>query len=297
MRKQFVQSMKKILYSDSNTCLLLGDIWVFGFREELKSISDRVYNIGILEQSTVSLASGLAKSGLIPFVHTIAPFMVERAFEQIKIDFGYQKYNGNFISVGSSYDYSSLGCTHHCPADIGILSYIPEVNLYIPGSSKEFDHLLNKTYNFGINYYRLSEYENSESYLQPIGKGILIKKGKKATVICFGNMLDSVLSACKNLDVTILYYNTLRPFDHVLLRDNFNQNIIICEPFYEGTANYFITKALEENCCGIFEHYYRILNIAIPRTFLYNYGTKNNQDEFIKIDEKSIYERITKWLK
>ena len=121
MRKQFVQSVEKILGENSETVLLLGDIGVFGFRNAFRDYPSRVYNIGILEQATISLAGGLAKTGLIPIVHTIATFLVERCLEQLKIDFGYQQLGGNFISVGNSYDYASLGCTHHCPADIGLL--------------------------------------------------------------------------------------------------------------------------------------------------------------------------------
>ena len=51
--------------------------------------------------------------------------MVDRAFEQLKLDFGYQKLNGNFISVGGSYDYAALGCSHHCPEDINLMKNIP----------------------------------------------------------------------------------------------------------------------------------------------------------------------------
>ena len=108
MRKQFVKTVENILNADDKSVLLLGDIGVFGFRNAFKDHPTRTYNIGILEQSTIGLAAGLSKTGLIPFVHTIAPFIVERSLEQLKIDFGYQNLNGNFISVGASYDYSTL---------------------------------------------------------------------------------------------------------------------------------------------------------------------------------------------
>jgi transketolase len=86
MRKQLIKSLQDILYSDNKSVLFLGDIGVFGFRKELENIPNRVYNIGILEQATISAAAGLSKMGMFPFVHTIAPFMVERALEQLKID-------------------------------------------------------------------------------------------------------------------------------------------------------------------------------------------------------------------
>lgn len=291
MRKQFTKSLQDILYNDIHSVLLLGDIGVFGFRNELKNIPERVYNIGILEQSTISVAAGLSKSNLIPFVHTIAPFFVERALEQLKIDFGYQNLNGNFISVGSSYDYAGLGCTHHCPGDILVLSSIPNMELIIPGNSEEFDILLKTAYNNGKpTYYRLSEYENKKTFNTTFGKAKLIKSGSKATIVCYGNMLDSVLDACLDVDVTILYYNTIVPFDEISLQENFNKKIIVCEPFYEGSTNYFINKSLKNK-------EYMIHNIGVPRKFLTNYGTKTQHDNNLALDSNSIRERILECIK
>ena len=116
MRKQFAKTTQEILVQDKKTILLLGDIGVFAFRNSFELYPERVYNIGILEQSMVSVAAGLALTGFIPIVHTIAPFTTERCLEQIKDDFGYQGLGGNIVSVGASYDYAALGCTHHCRA-------------------------------------------------------------------------------------------------------------------------------------------------------------------------------------
>lgn len=286
MRKQFAKTLKNILHTDKNSVLLLGDIGVFAFNEELNSLSDRVYNIGILEQSTVSLAAGLSKNGLIPFVHTIAPFLVERSFEQLKIDFGYQKLNGNFISVGASYDYAGLGCTHHCPGDISLMLTIEDMSILIPGSSKELDKLLLTTYtNNNPKYFRLSEYEHSLDIDTEYGKANVIKTGSEATVICYGPILESVFHATKELNVTVLYYNTIWPFDEKILLEHFNEKIIICEPFYQGTTNHIICNILQNQL-------YRIKNIGIPRKFLYNYGSKEQHDKNLNLDITGIKNSI-----
>ena len=115
MRKQLVRTVEAVLSEDDRVVLLLGDIGVFGFRNAFERFPHRVYNVGILEQATISMAAGLALEGFIPIFHSIAPFAVERALEQLKIDFGYQRLPGVIISVGASYDYAALGCTHHCP--------------------------------------------------------------------------------------------------------------------------------------------------------------------------------------
>jgi transketolase len=290
MRKQLVTTVESILESNKNSVLLLGDIGVFGFRKSFDRYPTRVYNIGILEQTTIGLAAGLSKTNLIPIVHTIAPFLVERAYEQLKVDFGYQELNGNFISIGSSYDYASLGPTHHCPGDVPILKNIPNMQNIVPGNSDEFDFLFNKSYDNGKpTYYRLSEYENKYKVNIEANKATLIRTGSKATIICIGNMLDRVLEACEDEDVTILYYTTISPFDCELLSENFNENIIICEPYYEGSLNYEINKTfLNKN--------HKILNIGVPHKFLTNYGKKEEHDIEIGLDMISIREKIKNFI-
>lgn len=285
MRKQLIKTIEEVLNFDANSVLLLGDIGVFGFRNAFKNHPNRVFNIGILEQSTISLSAGLSKTGMIPIFHSIAPFVVERPFEQLKIDFGYQNLCGNFISIGSSYDYAALGPTHHCPGDIQILKSIPNMEIVLPGNSKEFDDLFKQSYRKNPTYYRLSEYEHEQNIKVEFGKANLIRSGRKATIICIGNLLDIVTSACTNLDVTILYYTTLSPFDNKILLDNFSGTIILIEPFYEGTMNYDVNKTLEGKM-------YSLYNIGIKREFLSNYGSKGQHDKNLGMETDSIRKKI-----
>jgi len=246
MRKQFVKTVEKILTINKKVVLLLGDISVFGFRDSFKNHPSRVYNIGILEQTTVSVAAGLNMAGLIPVVHTIAPFITERCVEQIKNDFGYQKLGGNIVSIGASYDYASLGCTHHCPADVPILKNIPDVQIVVPGSSEEFDTLFNQSFdNNKITYFRLNEKENENKIpIVQFGMANVIKNGTLGTIIVVGPLLDKVIKAAKNLDVTIIYLTTLRPFDTETIKRNLvGDKILICEPYYSGAITEDVIQA------------------------------------------------------
>lgn len=290
MRKQFVHTVENLIESDDRLTLLLGDIGVFGFRNSLKNFSNRVYNIGILEQTMIGLAAGLSKTGLIPIVHTIAPFMVERAYEQLKIDFGYQNLRGNFVSIGSSYDYCALGPTHHCPADVSLLKNIPNFQIVIPGNSDEFEALFNLYYNNNSpTYFRLTDFENKNRPSTKPGQASVVKKGDKATIICIGNMLDAVLEATNDLDVTILYYNVIVPFDYDSLKENFNENFILCEPYYLGLLNHDISQTFIDKKI-------RILNIGVPKVFSDKFGSKEENDKFLELDSKSIRQKIIKFL-
>lgn len=287
MRKQFVKTVEALLENDKNLVLLLGDIGVFGFRRASEKYPDRVYNIGILEQATVSMASGMAMEGLIPVIHTIAPFLIERSLEQLKVGFCYQNLGGNFVSVGASYDYAALGCTHHCPGDVGILKNLPGMEIVLPGTAWEFDLLFRQTYSNGNpTYYRLSERQNTNSYDVKFGKAVLIQKGKLATIIAIGPALNPVVEACRNLDVAILYYTTVVPFDGDTLRENtVSSKVMICEPYYQGIISNDILHALWPkpvliDCLGV------------PHSFLANYGQAEEHDESIGLTADNIRNRI-----
>jgi transketolase len=275
MRKQFVKSVEDKLLNDPNLVLLLGDIGVFGFQKDFQAYPDRVYNIGILEQATVGIASGLAKVGLVPVVHTIAPFLVERSYEQLKIDFGYQRLGGNFVSVGASYDYASLGCTHHCPGDIGILLSIPHMEITIPGTAEEFDTLFAHAYANGhATYYRLSERENDDSQAVSFGKLNVLKQGASATVLAIGPTLDMVSQATVDLDVTVLYCTTVAPFDVQTFKDHVGDGskVLVVEPFYTGTMAHTITQAAGRRPI-------RLESIGVQREFLTKYGHAEDHDK------------------
>lgn len=283
MRKQLVKTVGELLDRDERTALLLGDIGVFGFRNSFRDHPDRVYNLGILEQAIVGAAAGLAISGMIPIAHTIAPFLVERAYEQLKIDFGYQKLGGNFVSVGASYDYAALGCTHHCPADVGVLSLIPGMEIVVPGTAEEFDALFKSAYaNGNPTYYRLSETSNPQSLPVRFGKAEVVQTGTKATVIAVGPMLAAVQEAVAGLDVTLLYYTTLIPFDAETLRENCpSGKILLCEPYYSGALTNSVLNALAP--CPV-----QLICAGVPHVFVDHYGKREEHDKAFGLTAEGI---------
>jgi transketolase len=287
MRKQFVKTIEALMGKDQKLILLLGDIGVFGFRNCFSDHPNRTFNIGILESASIGVAAGMASEGLIPVVHTIAPFLVERAFEQIKVDLGYQKLGCNLVSVGASYDYAALGCTHHCPGDIGILQYIPDMELVVPGSASEFDLLFSQAYaNGNPTYFRLSERAHSESFSVKFGKANVLKRGKDLTVIAFGPALEQAMDSVKNLDVTLLYYSTANPFDAEALRQCItpSRKLLIIEPFYVGTMTQKIVEAMRGEAL-------KISSIGVPRTFLRKYGSFKEHDISIGFTSENIFNR------
>jgi transketolase len=206
MRAQMVSTVTDLMAQDQRVTVLLGNISTTQFAETFQRFPERIYDVGILEQSMLSTAAGLALEGLIPVVHTIAPFLVERSIEQVKDDFGYQRLGGNFISIGASYDYGASGMTHHAPGDVQVLSTVPGMEIIIPGTPGEFDRLFRQAYaNAAPTYYRLSVQRNRDERAVRFGKAEVVQRGSQATVIAIGPALDRTLEAITDLDVTVLY--------------------------------------------------------------------------------------------
>lgn len=282
MRNQFVKTVERLVEYDDRIVTLLGDISVYAFRNVFRDYPNRIYNIGICEQSMASMAAGLSKEGLIPIIHSIAPFVVERCFEQLKCDVCYQKLPVNIVSIGASYDYAGLGCTHHCPGDVAVLKALPGMQIIVPGTPEEFDLLFSETYsNDHPTYYRLNESSNSVNFPVKFGYANVIQSGSLATVLAVGTALRFVLEAVKDLDVTLIYYTTVEPFDiGTLLKNSISNKYIIIEPYYSCGLNAEIHNAVGDSPVAI-------KNIGIPKSFLTNYGKSEEHDEKLgfKIEE------------
>ncbi len=287
MREQFIASTHELFNKDERVSVLLGGISIASFNDLIDKYPYRAFDTGICEQTIIGAAAGMSIAGMIPVVHTIAPFLVERAYEQLKIDFGYQKQRGNFITTGASLDYSSFGATHQCPADINALKQIPGFQIIVPGTADEFKLLYEQAYdNMSPTYFRTSRDVNVQTRDVTFGKAIVVKKGTKATVIAIGPLLDMVMDAVKDIDVTILYYTTIEPFDRETLRNNFTTGkILVCEPFYTGGILEDIVNSLDGEQLMLKE-------IGIPHIFPSHYGyTRDHYKEFgITVD--SIREKI-----
>ena len=99
LRAQFGDTILELGKKNKKIVVLVSDISHGIFKKFSRLYKDRYYNVGICEQAIVNMAAGLRKTNLIPVVHTIAPFLIERSYEQIKLDFAYQKLGVNLVPL------------------------------------------------------------------------------------------------------------------------------------------------------------------------------------------------------
>ncbi len=267
MTSEFYATIENVLAKDERTVAILGVSGVGICVDLAQKFPGRFIDAGIMEQSIIGIASGMSIAGMIPIVYGQSTFMIERAYEQLKVDFGYQKLGGNFVVYGGSTEFGTLGATHCCPAALSVLSVIPGMEIVVPGSPYEFTSLFMESYdNAHPTIYRTSMFCNSYNGLVTFGKANIIKKGSKATVIAIGPMLELAMRALQDEDVTILYYTTIVPFDESALQSNFeNDRLLLMEPAYQGGIIPLVLKALHDKKI-------KVDFVGYPHEFITNHG-------------------------
>ena len=288
MRRAFGVTSSDLVARDERVAVVLAEISTQYFTDAMREHPDRVVNIGIMEQAMVGVAAGFAMEGFLPIAHSLSPFMAERPYEQLKLDFGYQGLAGTFVGVGGSYDYGTEGGTHHAPADVGLMLGIPRMEVLIPGHGDEVDRLLRTTYaNDQPTYLRASVTSNAESHDVSPGRLEVLRRGSRATVLAFGPMLDRTLEASEGLDVTVAYATSLRPFDAEGLAAIAGDRtlVVTVEPFYEGSAAPVLTEALRHLPA-------RFVSIGVTRAFIHGYGTPAELDRDLSLDAQAIRARL-----
>ena len=291
MRAEFAKLCLETVKTDSKSIVMVGDISHFLLRETEKVAPDRFYNIGICEQTMVSMASGMAIEGMKPIIHTIAPFLVERAFEQIKNDIGYQNTEVTIVTVGGTYDYSDLGCTHHCYGDIAMMRLIPNMQVFEPSTPKELRDLFLQTWGNGNpKYFRLSAHTHSQDINVKAGEVNVIRGSTDGRwVFVTGHLLDDVLD---DLNCGVIYVSTL----HNISKDSveklsglFNKSFTSLVDLY-SVENHFKIGGLGDLVSDVFN--LPVKRIGLDRKFLTNYGLYEDLREESGVDRKGILRQL-----
>lgn len=269
MREAFVDEVATGLESDPRLALVLADISAGYFEQIAERRPEQVLNVGIREQAMVGVAGGMALTGMRPVVHSITPFLVERPYEQIKLDLNHQDVGGVLVSTGASYDVAFAGRTHMAPADVALLDALPGWTVHVPGHPDEFaEQLRSALPGDDRAYLRMSEQVNDEAF--PGDRIHVIRQGRRGVVLAVGPMLRPVLSATAHRDVNVLYAPTVRPFDGATLRRAAlaaEPEVVLVEPYLAGTSTHLVNDALSDVP-------HRVRALGVPReSELRAYGT------------------------
>ena len=143
MRRRFGKIISQLAEKDEKLYVIVGDIGYRVFDEFRDKFPNRFINMGICEQSIISVASGMALEGLQPWVYTITPFLIERPFEQIKLDIDQQGVNVNLVGFA---DYPTLGPTHSELNAKKLMKLFNNIEAYFPSDGDETEKMVLQAY-------------------------------------------------------------------------------------------------------------------------------------------------------
>ena len=265
MRRKFAEIASQNVTDSKRIYVLLGDIGIANFEGMMLEYPKQVLNVGIMEQGMLSIAAGISRAGDYPIVHTIAPFLVERGYEQLKVDFSYNNQPGLIVTVGGSFDYSRLGRTHHCQNDVMLITLLGGFVIYLPGSPAEVEQQINQSVQQNaLSYMRIGMTEHTLD-LEIVGGFSKIKSGKSGLLLIVGTMLGYVQHILNMFDYDCYYVNS---FTSNLKEMPFGvyKNLVILEDFTKRTTAF----ALETLGCKLPN---QVHSIGIPIVNTLDYGT------------------------
>jgi transketolase len=290
MRDAFVASATRFL-DDPRTTIVLADISADAFATAAHRYPDQVVNVGIREQLMIGVAGGLALTGQRPIVHSYAPFLVERAYEQIKLDLDHQGVGAVLVSIGGSYDRAESGRTHLAPADVALIDTLDGWTVHVPGHPDEVpDPLRDAVCGQHSTYLRLSTRGNARAYPGAGGLRVVRDAGPGAALlVAVGPVRDDALAAVADLPVTVAYTHRPRPFDVTGLRTLAGSEVIVVEPYLAGTSARVVSGALADRP-------HRLLSLGVGRAELRRYGTAEDHDRWHGLDPAGLRRAILDFL-
>ena len=289
---------------DKNVILIMGDQGAASFAKFKKEIPEQLINAGIAEQNMVSVASGLALAGKKVFVHSISTFLVNRAYEQIKVDIGIPSLPVILVGVGAGYTYGSDGPTHHINEDIATMRAIPGMTIFCPSdtvSLAAFPHLAYVSQ--GPVYIRFDKgsvpqlHEPTNDFTQGMAR---IRHGSNFAIISTGLMVHKALAIAdelkkKKITAGVIDIYRLKPLNDKLLAHYLRgiAAVVVLEEhsIYGGLGSIVADFLADHGMKPAFKRF------GIPDKNSFDYGDREYMHEKMGLGKGTIINAIVSWLK
>ncbi len=302
IRDAFFNEVYTIASKDPNVIFLTADMGAFSLDAFKKDLSSQYINVGVAEQNLVSIAAGLALGGKKVFIYSIAPFVTQRCYEQIKIDLSCMRLPVTIIGSGPGITYSSDGPTHHAIQDVAIMRALPEMTILNPSDPATATAAARISYkNDGPVYVRIDKgklpllYDNEEDFSNG---SALLKKGCDLMIIATGIMVHQAFKvvdelAKHSIDAGIIDLYRIKPINEELLLsviEKSNRIVTLEEHSIIGGIGSAICEILVDRGKAL-----PLKRIAIEDKNCVGYGDREWMHSFYGLGVNSITKTILEW--
>ncbi|SMQ86992.1 transketolase [Bacillus sp. OV166] len=224
MRDVFGETLLKFSFDDPRVFALDGDL---ATSTKVNVVAEKnapkFLQMGIAEQNMMSVAAGLATTGLQPWATTFAAFLSKRSIDQIQVQIAQPILDVKMIGAYSGLLTGLTGKTHQALEDIAIFRSLANMVVLAPADGVETKKMMEFANDYyGPVYIRLARdplpVVFSEDYKFELGKAVKLREGKDATIISTGTQTGRSLEAAEKLaeegiDVAVLHMPSIKPLD------------------------------------------------------------------------------------
>ena len=234
-----------------------------------KKYPERFFNCGIAEENMISVAAGIAATGVPAFASSFAMFACGRAFEQIRNSVAYPRLPVKICASHAGITVGEDGATHQFCEDIAIMRALPGMTVVCPADSASTEALLEEIVNYdGPVYMRLGRfavpqfYEKGEREFK-LGKGIVLADGSDVTIVATGIMVAAAMEAREilageGISAAVIDIHTIKPLDTELIKEYAEKtgNIVTTEEHSTvgGLGDAVIATVAESACAKVIKH-------------------------------------------
>ena len=306
MRDCFIDGLYGRMQKNRNIFFLCADFGSPKLDQIREEIGDRFINVGIAEQNLINVATGLALEGFTVYVYAIAPFLVMRPYEQIRINLALhaqlKEINVNLIGVGAGLSYDVSGPTHHCLEDITIMRALPHLEVFSPSdwvlAEKFIDHSLHvgKPKYLRFDGKPLPNIYQKDSVISIEDGFCELKKGSRVCFVSTGIMTHKALEAAatlkkENIDVGVIDVFLLRQGKADRLYEalqKYDALITLEEAFInKGGLDSFILFLLNKKSSKT-----KLRNMGFEASYIFDIGSRDYLYKLNNLDEASIIKNV-----
>jgi len=306
MRDALIEGIYHRMSSDPSLMFLTADFGSPKLDLIRADYKDRFINVGIAEQNLVNVAAGLALEGFTVYAYAIAPFLVMRAYEQIRNNLALLSHshqiNVNLIGVGGGLSYDVSGPTHHSIEDIGIMRTLPNMTVFSPSDWVLAGRFIERTIAVKTPKYLRFDGKPLPNIYDPaapinLDKGFFtLAEGAEVCIISTGYMTHTALRAVETLskigiragliDVFLIkplpdraFYDALKGYRHVVTLE---------EAFVgKGGLDTLVAGLLRGNNADT-----RMTGMGFGDSYIFSMGGRDRLHELNGIGEKNIVDHI-----
>jgi transketolase len=256
LRSVVVETLRDLMAADNMVVAMDADLGgASGFTKLAKSNPDRFIQCGIAEANMVGVAAGMSSEGFKPFIHSFAPFITRRVFDQMYLSGGYAGNTVNVYGSDPGFTAATNGGTHTSYEDVALIRAIPGSTICDAADAVQMAWIVREyAGRTGVNYFRGNRkavrrlYEEGSTF--EIGKGNVVREGSDVLVVSAGQVVSDALDAAESLEaegvsVEVVDMFSVKPLDiELLVKESAGKKLVVV------FENHNVNGGLGEACAA-----------------------------------------------